>query len=248
MKRYLNYMMAILIAASIAGCKSYAKFTIDKDPELKTDSMWLGTWKAVEDTDSHNFILIQSPYDLFQSQAKWHNMDTAERRKYLKKEFADDTTRLNFVLNSVNNHEAMYYEAYDRFMKENGWNYYTTYFNRHGKNPLYQQWINYFSEINGKRFLNFEYRYVPSFYGGPADAKSVEGYFFVRIISMNATYDTLTTAIVADSTLKYLKNSGEIRNRIARNVDNPAFYSDTVHFYRVNYYHASMHEAVKRAN
>ena len=70
----------------------------------------------------------------------------------------------------------------------------------------------------------------------------------MRLININAARDSITTAVVADTTLKSLGSEKQIRRRIAENIDNPVFYSDMVHFYKVNDYHLTLNEAVERAN
>ena len=81
MNRYLQYFTVIAFAALMGGCERYAKFAIDKEPTIKIDSSLLGSWKAVEDTDKKNFILVQSSYDNFRHIARWHNMDSSEKGK-----------------------------------------------------------------------------------------------------------------------------------------------------------------------
>ena len=58
------------------------------------------------------------------------------------------------------------------------------------------------------------------------------GYFFLRVIDINKDFTKMTTATVHDSTLWELNAAG-IRQRIFRNLNNPAYYYDTVHFYKI---------------
>ena len=198
MNRYIQYCISILLITLIAGCKSYSKYTIDDRPLIKIDTSLFGTWKAREDTDTKNFILIQNFYDV------------AHKYKEMHSDSSDEVKNKDF-------------------------DYYITYFDRNGRNPHYQQWTVFLSKINSAIFLNSNYRYEETY-----------GYFFIRLIKI--VHDTITTSIVADTTLKYLTSSKEVRNRIAKNINNPGFYSDTLHFYKVNNYHLSLNEAVLKAN
>ncbi len=125
--------------------------------------------------------------------------------------------------------------------------YYITYMNRHGTNPQYQQWSVFPSRVNNETFLNVPYRYVPE-KNGHVNGQIKHGYFFVRLIKINAAYDTITTAIVADTTMSSLTGSEEVRSRISKNGNNPGFYSDTLHFYKVSGYHLSLTESGAKAN
>ena len=58
----------------------------------------------------------------------------------------------------------------------------------------------------------------------------------------------MTVSTVADTTLKYLVNSAEVRSRISYKMKEPSFYKDTLHLYKVSNYHASINEAVKVAH
>ena len=148
MIKSLHIIGAILLAACIGGCKSYAKYAIDKAGEVKIDSSLLGSWKAVEDTDKANFILVQSSYDMFRPAQEWHEKDTAEKRKDIY-ERVKDTARARFIWEGeLDKGDAQYYESYYKFLAENNCNYYITYFNRHGRNPLYEEWTGFLSDVN----------------------------------------------------------------------------------------------------
>ena len=203
--------IVIMFIFWMVGCKSYSKYTIDSKPSIKIDTGLLGIWKAVEDTDKANFILIQ-------------NLDDAEYKieeKWRKKNKS--------------------YETRD-------YDYYLTYMHQHGSHPHYRQFTAFLSTVNKSKFLNVAYYYTPYVKGHPINNQSEEGYFFVRLVHLSRKYDTLVTAIVADTTLKYLKSSAEVRERITKNVNNPAFYSDTLHFYKVSRYHARLGESILKAN
>jgi hypothetical protein len=236
----------LLIITLNAGCNGYAKFKIDEKPVTKTDSGLLGIWKAVEDTDKANFVLLQSPYDMFDRTRFWFNLDSIGRRNYIDKNFSERHLFQEFIFLRDT---SAYFQSYADFLKDNHLKYFMTYMNFHGENPKYSAWSATLSAVKKTRFLNIKYRYAPlideaKFTFGDEE----DGYFFVRLISVNATYDTVTTAIVADPQMKLLKSSKEVRVRIEKNINNSSFYSDTMHFYKVSSYHASQAEAIKKAN
>ncbi len=129
-------------------------------------------------------------------------------------------------------HDTMFQSIYDETInahkKNKDYVYYITYLRYGGL--YYQEWSTFLSKINNETFLNI------GRLNGP-----LHGFAFVRIIS--TTYDKITVATVADTTLGNLNSTKEVRNRLEKNLYNPAFYKDTLHFYRVSYYHASLSEA-----
>jgi len=57
---------------------------------------------------------------------------------------------------------------------------------------------------------------------------SHNSYFFLKILDVNADLTKMAAATVHDTTLWK-----GVRQRITRNVSNPAYYFDTVHFYKI---------------
>ncbi len=106
--------------------------------------------------------------------------------------------------------------------------YHVKFWDRGGKNPTIEMNI-HFTNIRGNIFVSVPYLkrgeeiwdYRPS------------GYFFLKVIDINKDFTKMTAATVHDSTMSELNAVG-IRQRIARNLDNPAYYFDTVHFYKMN--------------
>ena len=245
MIKYFQYSITILFVALITGCNSISKYTIDDKPLIKTDSAFYGIWKAAEDTDKTNYMLVQSPYDIFHEVDWWYHLDSITKRSYFDEKFLADPERVKMAFY---NNLAELYESYDRFIKEKDHYYYITRMDAHGKNPHYQQWSVFLSKVNNATFLNIPYRYVPSKDGHFISGQTKQGFFFLRLIKINAAYDTITTAIISDTTLVHLTSSKEVRNRVEKNVNNPAFYSDTLHFYKVSGYHLFLRESVSKAN
>ena len=107
--------------------------------------------------------------------------------------------------------------------------YKVKYWNRGGTNPTYEANV-FFSKINNTLFLNIPYWHEDrekSYY-------QTVGYFFVKIVNVNSDYSKLTTATVSDTSLGRLGSQLEVYNRIAKNLNNRSYYSDTVHFYKIN--------------
>jgi len=100
--------------------------------------------------------------------------------------------------------------------------YHILFWDRGGTNPTYESNM-HFSKIGKARFIN-----VPYFEGH----FSHKGYFFLKILAVNADFTKMTAATVHDTTLWNLDKAG-VKQRIASNVNNPAYYYDTVHFYKV---------------
>ena len=100
--------------------------------------------------------------------------------------------------------------------------YHVKLWDRGGTNPTYEANM-HFSKIGDARFIN-----VPYFEKGFTHM----GFFFLKILEVNADFTKMTTATVHDTTLWELNQAG-VKQRITRNVNNPSYYYDTVHFYKV---------------
>ncbi len=101
--------------------------------------------------------------------------------------------------------------------------YHLKFWNRNGTNPTYEGNM-HFSKIDGVLFAN-----VPYF----EDDFTHQGFIFLRILDINATYDEVTAAVVGDTTLWLLNSQAEVRERIQKNMNKPSFYSDTFNFYKM---------------
>lgn len=92
----------------------------------------------------------------------------------------------------------------------------------HDDNKRTLKYDAFLSDVNNVQFLNVLYK-----------DDSVNGYLFLRILNINAAGNTVIAAAVSDSTMKDLRSSAAVRERIKENLNNPVFYSDTVHFIKV---------------
>jgi hypothetical protein len=101
--------------------------------------------------------------------------------------------------------------------------YHIKFWNRGGTNPTYE-WNIHVSKIDGIQFIN-----VPYYREGP---RTHEGYLFLRILDANKDFTKMTTTTVYDTTMWEL-DQAEVKERIRKNLNNPSFYYDTVHFYKI---------------
>jgi hypothetical protein len=125
----------------------------------------------------------------------------------------EDTDKRNYYLVEPGLHER----AVDR--------YHIKFYNRGGTNRTYESEL-YYSLVKGQPFINIKY----AEWGG--DAFKNEGFFFLKVLEVNKDYSKLTLAMVADTTMGALKNSAEVKKRITTNLNNPKFYTDTVHLFK----------------
>ncbi len=94
---------------------------------------------------------------------------------------------------------------------------------KHSKEQKPDSMNAFVSKINDILFLNIN-----------NISDTTEGYFFGKIIDINKNNNKIKYSLVKDSTLKYLKNPDEIRQRIKENINNPTFYSDTAYFKKIS--------------
>jgi hypothetical protein len=61
----LTYLFFFLFVPGIwsSGIKNVSKFAIDEKPMLRMDEHLQGIWKMVEDTDAHNYFIIEKDGD-----------------------------------------------------------------------------------------------------------------------------------------------------------------------------------------
>jgi len=82
--------------------------------------------------------------------------------------------------------------------------------------------IAYLSQVNNAWFLNMY-----------CEENGDEGYRFMKFLGADPSYDKVTTVNVADSSFIYLNSSAEVRNLIAKNLNNHSFYGDTLRLYKM---------------
>ena len=137
----------------------------------------------------------------------------------------DDPARVkidNTLLGKWTLQEDTLHSNYFVVKKKDDFKYAISYMNKAGTNVQYEDFEAFLSRVSNARYLNVQYYY-----------KDVQGYFFLKIIDINESGDIVTTATVADTNMLEVTRPAEIRGRISRNVNNPAFYSDTAHFIKI---------------
>ena len=206
------------LALVCAGCASYSRFAIDNKWQIPPSDDLTGIWKAVGDTNKKDYILIQLPEDLLNT---------------LKNKKADSFERSVFSDEDIKELHASAVKDLTAKVTENR-AYALTRFGYDGTSANYQQFDAYVSIVNNARFLNVRYRNAEKEIRGEEAEK---GFFFIRLLKVSK--DSIVTALVADTTLKYLQSSAEVRKRIATHINDKLFYSDTLHFYLVNKTHSA---------
>lgn len=217
-----HYILCFTLLLAIAGCKSYSRYSIDPEPVIRTKPSFYGIWRCEEYNKKRHSVIVQNFDD-----AMWHTTE-----KYLSRSY-QATKKPPFFNDS--------YVEEIRDYKNDGFEYWITVNNQ---NDQYLQWGVFPSEIGDVTFLNCTYNNTE--YKNNKVVVNEKGYFFLRIIS--ASDDEITTALVADPTLKYLKSSKEVRQRIIKRMDQKTFYSDTLHFYKISDYHRDINKAIQFAN
>ena len=100
--------------------------------------------------------------------------------------------------------------------------YHIKFWDRGGTNPTYESNL-HFSKIGSTLFINVPY-FETEF--------THKGYFFLRILNISPDHSHITAAMVHDTNLWNLSEA-EVKQHIEKNINNPAYYSDTVHLYKV---------------
>jgi hypothetical protein len=88
--------------------------------------------------------------------------------------------------------------------------------------PEREEFLAFLSKIDDATFMNVHFK-----------DDTVEGYFFIKILEVNIAANKATAAIVDDSTLQCLNGPTSVRERIHNKLNDPTFYTDTAHFYKV---------------
>ena len=99
--------------------------------------------------------------------------------------------------------------------------YHVKFWDRGGTNPTFEANV-HFSKVGDATFIN-----VPYWEGLSSQFR---GYFFLKIINANKGFTDITAAVVNDDQLGRMDQAG-LKQRIAARVNDPTFYSDTIHIY-----------------
>lgn len=217
--------LLLLVLITAAGCKNYSKYPIDSTASVKPDSRLLGIWKAVEDTNSYDFFVVQKAEDIFDD---------------FKKKWAQ------YKLGSSQD-KKIYDNAYNEYIVHKDHYLYLTRMVDSGRGDRYRQWGSFISVVGNQQFLNIEYQYSPGF-ASKQSLPDERGYLLLRIIAANKAFDTVSVAMVNDPALKHLTSAEKVRRYVAANQHAHAFYTDTLHLYKVSSYHSSLSQTIFEAN
>ena len=180
MKKYFLYGCTVILVTCLLSWKGglnddadvtniakvYSKYALDDQPRVPVDTNLIGIWKMQEDSDPHNYFVIE---------------------------------------------------------KYNDVQYVFTYMNREGSNRVYENMGAFSSNVNGTEFINATY----------LNWKGKSGYFLLKVIDKDKRGFDMTLAMVADTTLKDIGSSTELRDRISKNINNPAYFKKPVHFRKI---------------
>jgi hypothetical protein len=100
--------------------------------------------------------------------------------------------------------------------------YHMKFWDRGGTNPTWEANM-HFSKIGNTQFIN-----VPYF----EDNFTHQGFFFLKILEINADFTKITAAVLHDTELWDLTQT-QVKQRITKNIGNPGYYRDIVHFYKM---------------
>jgi len=235
----IKYFIWPAFCLVLLGCKNYSGYALDDKPIVKLDTSLCGIWKCAEDTDKANFVLVQTLDDLLKEPPSAKSpADMLRESGYHMKD--EDTAAYNKRSHDVEDSIKREWE------KRKDYPYQLTYFDHHGINPHFQTFDATESIVKGKRFLNVYYHHVPLDSKGNRLGEEEEGYLLVRLLQVSNK--SIVTAMVADTTLKYAQSAAEVRKKVTNGLNNSHYYSDTMHFYKVNNYHVGFWDAPKHAN
>jgi hypothetical protein len=238
MKNIATLLLIILLAAMAAGCASFSKYAIDEKPTIKIDTALCGIWKLIEDKYPQRFLILQHSGQYL---AQILSVSDSER----------NSTAEQFGIQFEKLMERNRQIEIAHFSHLAGYGYMLACSNEIGNAIAYSKFTITLSSVGKWQFLNIpchdivydttdvklaSLKYAGSFY------------CFAKLLYLSKTKDTFAIAMVKDKQLLYAESNSEVRRIITTNIDNPHFYSDTLHFYKVSDYHASIHEAWKYAN
>ncbi|MEI8279536.1 MAG: hypothetical protein WCG87_07205 [Bacteroidota bacterium] len=169
MKKYFQMSLILFVTIVAYSCNSVSKYPIDK-PSIKVDTNLIGLWKMDEDTNVHDFFVL---------------------------------------------------EKYDEH------NYAFTYMNHEGSNRVFENVQAFFSDVNNTRFLNVHYN------PGMDETYDGRGYFFMKVVEMDPQGWSMTLSKYSDTTLKLITDPQQVREHIAKNINNHMYFNKPVHFHKI---------------
>jgi hypothetical protein len=98
-----------------------------------------------------------------------------------------------------------------------------TYMNRGGSNRTYENFGMCFSKVGNVDFINI---------GMYNSERRRREYFFAKVTDLDKRGWDMTLWLVNDTTLKNITSRAALRDHIAKNVNNPAFFAKPVHMHK----------------
>lgn len=199
-------VLLIVILFTSYSCKNTATYPISEPSAEMMDDRVAGKWKMIEDPVPENY------YEVYRADKVFKDEDV----KYL---------------------------------------YHIRFWNRKGTNPTFESNL-HFSKINKELFINLPYWQARAHINHKANMSSELymhnpdlydttigvindgffknfGYFLVKVLEFGEYNDKITLAVVGDPSLRSLNSQQEVYDHVAENMNKPAFYSDTVHLYKI---------------
>ena len=243
----VEIIIACCCVIFLSACNNKPATEIYRLPE--TDTTILGTWRVAEDTDKTNFIIFQCPHDDFSFWLdKTHKVYTVNEVSELLAHHIHDTEEVIETLRSFNDTskwDSSYVRACEIYKKI-----------RDTCNVIrdlgHYFFPFYISKINGQDILNIHRRFFSRssivLKKPVKDDGKFKDLYHLRVLYRSPAGDTMVTALVGDSTLLHVTDSVAFCKKIKDNFNNPGFYSDTLHFYRINTYHSDGDSAFMKAD
>ena len=242
----VNYFFVLLIACTNRPV-NYKLPDMYRLP--MTDTTILGTWKVREDTDKHNFIIFQSTRDYYSmfldsTHKIYTAAEVAEQLQHYKHDTEEAIERLQY-LNDTARQTRDYKKACDIYKQIRDTD-------NVAEDLQHFHFNFYISIVNGQTVFNIRKRF---FSGSSIVLKKpvtsngdYNDLYHLRVLYRSPAGDTMVTALVGDSTLLHVTDSVAFCKKIKDNFNNPGFYSDTLHFYRINTYHSDGDSAFMKAD
>ena len=91
------------------------------------------------------------------------------------------------------------------------------------KQDKVESYYGFLSSVEDATFLNVHCK----------DEDSTDRYVFIRVLDIDAAGKKIKLTSVADTTMEFLENAGEVRAYVTANLNKPAFYHDTDTFFKI---------------
>ncbi len=225
----------------LASCVGYSKFPIMRTPNLKVDENLFGMWKAVGDTNKDNFFLVQSAHD------KYYTIERA------RKEYGSiENWMVEFEKGLPEEGRIMDVDTQGRIISMLGrevkdmfnvdYNYYVSYINKRDKKPIYKE-----EEVPSYRIANTDFVSVSFLHNpDPISKKEEVGYLIFKLLKIAP--DTIAVSQVIEPYTSKWGSQERLKKELEDNVNNKAYFGDTIKLYKVKGGHYMTDEALEYMN